>query len=324
MSDKPTIVPRGRRRRQRLARARRRAARAGQGAAPVRLGKDPIAHSRQTDVASGTLLLGLTAGALATHVVFTLGVGAIATAFATERVAVGERIQVQIQSSPPALAPLPVAATEPKPETTVDVAPEAELKREPEPKPVIAKRRRRAKPVKVRPPVPAPAAVPPRRIVGADFASTVKGGGGPSIAVGNALDGHTERAATSPSEVKRHPVEALAEPSTRASPGSRNRVAAIVPTSGVKVVKPRRHRQVIPAYPPLLKAQGIEANVVVEVQIAANGLVKGVEIVAPAKQGEFNSAAKAAALREKFRPATRDGVAIAFRLTFTYRYRINS
>lgn len=310
----------GGRPRRRRARSRRRAARAGQGAAPVRLGQDPIARSRQTDAASGTMLTGLVVGALATHAVFTLGVGAIATAFATERGAAGESIRVQIQSTPTSsvLVPEPTADVESAAPAAAKpvVAKPVVAKPVAKPRPVEATRRRKSRPAaKVQP----SAAPPPRRIVGADFGSTIKGGDGPSIAVGNALDGHTASAAVGPSKAQSRRSDAV--PNTAAV--SRNRVATIVPTNNAKVVKPKRHKQVVPDYPPLLKAQGLEANVVVEVQITANGLVKSVEIVAPAKQREFNAAAKAAALKEKFQPATRNGVAIAFRLTFTYRYRIS-
>ena len=91
----------------------------------------------------------------------------------------------------------------------------------------------------------------------------------------------------------------------------------------MKLVKPKRLQRIKPAYPPTLRAQGIEANVVVKVEVDATGKVTQVEIISPAKESEFNEAAKRAARQEKFSPATKDGKAIPYSISYTYRFRIN-
>ncbi len=72
-----------------------------------------------------------------------------------------------------------------------------------------------------------------------------------------------------------------------------------------------------------MRAQGIEANVVVEVSIDVTGKVKKARIVDGSKYSDMNEQALIAARKETFSPATRDGVAIPFTITYTIRFRLN-
>src|SRR5690606_18220546 len=106
-------------------------------------------------------------------------------------------------------------------------------------------------------------------------------------------------------------------------PTEPNRVATRIPTPGVKLVKPKRSSQVRPNYPPKLRAQGIEANVVVEVRLDAQGAVVEATLVSPCPYEEMNQEALAAARRERFAPAMRDGKAIAYSISYTIRFRLS-
>ncbi len=311
--------------RHRRGRERRRVARAGLGAPVVRLGQDPL---KRHDSASIAQLAALVVGALIAHGALLFGAGMVASAFATEKKpSVAEPVIVRFEAMEPEV---PKAAT-PIQKTAAPTVSENPKVREELSPPIKVKTKARKRRVKRRSvakkpnPVPLQPSTAPRRIVGANLGSTVQGGNGPVIAIGNALDGHSGTAAQAPVPYRR-PAKTQPAPRTKTKPysGRGNRIARALPQKGITLTKPKRSQKVTPTYPPLLKAQGIEANVIVEVEITATGSVQGVAIVAPAKQREFNLAAKAAALKEKFKPATRNGVAVAYRLTFTYRYRISS
>lgn len=120
----------------------------------------------------------------------------------------------------------------------------------------------------------------------------------------------------------RHLVFREAPPRVRASAPGPNRVAAHIPGAKVKLVKPKRISRVEPSYPSILRAQDIEGTVVLRVHINAQGKVTKVDIVAGAKHAAFNESARIAALKECFRPSTKNGVAIPFDITFSSRFRI--
>ena len=235
-----------------------------------------------------------------------LHVAFLVTAFGVSRLgakAVKPREQVAIEvreaqpkeekkPEPPKAEPEP-----PKPERTVvrQVAPKAA---EPEP------------------PKDAPKAPPPR-VVGLSFESTVGegGGDGPAFAVGNTHQGETERIAAAPKKVvNKGPTTVKPTP---------NKIATNVPTAGVVSVPPKAKKSTTPVYPATLKAQGVEADVVVVVTIGVTGKVTKVMILKPSTYPEFNDAAKAAALQDEFEPATRDGVPYETTLKYTIRFRLN-
>ncbi len=308
----------------RRAARRKRLASAGGKSAAVRLGEDPIVRATRLDQRPLWMLPVLIVSAAGLHLLFGVSVGAIAEAFAvSDKEIIDEKIIVEINEitePEPIVEPERVVETEPEPEPEKVVEPEPEPKPEPKPKP-----KPKVKKPKVVEPKPEPepeAPPPPRRVIGLDLGSTVEGGNGPAFAGGNALDGSTASKAVDPNKVKANPGQSTEPVREPTKPGP-NRRATIIPQKGVKLVKPKRKQRVKPKYPPTLKAQGIEANVVVEVEITAKGRVKSVQIISPAKEAAFNKAAKEAALKEVFSPASKNGMTIPFRLTFTYRYRIS-
>jgi periplasmic protein TonB len=158
------------------------------------------------------------------------------------------------------------------------------------------------------PPAKAPAA-PVRRTVGVSMESTVEGGQGPAFAVGASRMGETgDRAALPRAPAEEVPV---------------NRVSTRFADADAPVVPPKRLDPVAPEYPPLLREQGIEADVVVVVSIGVDGRVLDVKVATPAPQPSFNEAAIAAARRERFAPATRAGEAVPYTQRYTIRFRLN-
>jgi periplasmic protein TonB len=235
-----------------------------------------------------------------------LGNGLIGKA-ATERPR--ERMQVRIvpveRKPPPPPPPEEPRLEEPKvvvpaERPPVEAKPKIRPKRPPQavlPDPVSA------------PPAPAPAA-PVRRVVGINMASTVEGGQGPAFAVGTSRMGETADRGVDPKQAP-----------TQEAPV--NRVSTRFADMEAPVVPPRRLAPVTPEYPPLLREQGIEADVVVVVSIGADGQVLKVEVVNPAPQPSFNEAAIASAKRERFAPATRAGEAVPYTQRYTIRFRLN-
>jgi periplasmic protein TonB len=210
-----------------------------------------------------------------------------------ERIAQTVRIQ-RLQEPPPPPLPLPeTRAVEP-----------------PAPPPI---ERARPLPRKAKVPDTSPPAAPPR-VVGLSLESTVEGGGGPGFAVGNTRIGQTAQQATDAREVVQAEPDELAVKS--------NAAATRIPGAGVSYVLPKRKQERKPPYPEVLKSQGIEADVTVMLSLDATGKVVRIKIVTPSPYPEFNEAARTAALAEQFEPATRDGVAIPYTLSFTYRFRL--
>ncbi|MEO1301864.1 MAG: energy transducer TonB [Myxococcota bacterium] len=208
--------------------------------------------------------------------------------------------------------PPPTASAEdrPEPEASPNVSPEpATSKPAPKPKPSKSPTRKTLARAESAELVPPPKPVVP--VVGLSFESTVTGGSGPGFAVGDTRMGQTAATASrSPS------------PDAPRSAGFNER-ATVRPGAGGNLVLPGRLREVDPDYPADLRALGIEANVVVRVDIDRLGAVTAVRLVKRAKDDAFNRAAREAAFRERFSPATVDGSATAYRLSFTYRFRLD-
>jgi protein TonB len=157
---------------------------------------------------------------------------------------------------------------------------------------------------------------PPPRIVGLSLESTVEGGGGPAFAVGNTREGKTAERAVDPKEVPKVGVVPEEAPAP-------NQVASRIPVAGVAYTLPKRMGgELKPDYPPNLKAQGIEADVTVMVSIDQTGKVTNVRVLKPAPYDEFNEAARVAARKQAYEPATKNGQPIPNNLTFTYRFRL--
>jgi periplasmic protein TonB len=172
-------------------------------------------------------------------------------------------------------------------------------------------------------PEPAPAPEPdpvPRRIVGLSLESTVEGNG-PSFATGTSRLGATETRAADPKSAQRAPAPSAA-PGPSPLPGSTQRVASHIPTRDTEFEKPRRLKPNRPEFPAALKAQGIEGDVTVRVDIAASGEVTNVSTVRSSGYPAFDEAARKAAASERFAPAIRDGTPVPFTLSYSYRFRI--
>jgi protein TonB len=160
--------------------------------------------------------------------------------------------------------------------------------------------------------------------VGLNLESTVEGNG-PSFATGTSRLGQTDTRAVDPTRAQRAPAAAPSAPAaapTTATSSAVQRAASHIPTRDTEFEKPKRLQPTRPEFPAALKAQGIEGDVSVKVEIAADGQVTAVSIVKSSGHAEFDAAAKRAAASERFAPAMRDGNAVPFTLTYSYRFRI--
>jgi protein TonB len=240
-------------------------------------------------------------------IVIFLGNALIGSA-ATERPR--ERMHVRIvpldKKPPPPPAPAEEPRVEPKIAVPVEPPPEAKPK-------VRAKRPPQVVPPDLASTPVAPTSAPVRRVVGISMESTVEGGQGPAFAVGSSRMGETGDHGADPKQASRVPTQEVPV----------NRVSTRFADIEAPIVAPRRLAPSVPDYPPLLREQGIEADVVVVVSIGVDGQVLKVEIVTPAAQAAFNEAAIASAKRERYAPATRAGEAVPYIQRYTIRFRLN-
>lgn len=77
-----------------------------------------------------------------------------------------------------------------------------------------------------------------------------------------------------------------------------------------------------PPYPPAMARQEIEGAVVVRVLIGADGRVKAVQQVSAADPSFYTATERQALRYWRFRPATRDGIAVESWRTMTVRFRM--
>lgn len=313
----------------RRAKARRAAQRAravgrvSRGFAPEAVA-DPLRHP----VASGQrwgLRIALLGGAFLMH-------GAVlAVFFAGSSLASGlaakppppPPLQVELRAPPPPKPQLPPVAPEPTPEPEAKPEPKPKPKPKPKPRPKKRRPKPKPKPAELVPPTADPIDAPPapkknekvRRIVGLSLGSTVKGGQGPSFAVGNTRMGRTARQAEDPKAAKRLAPEAA--PTQRA-----NRAATRIPTAA-RTIKPKVKKRALPVYPPQLRAQGVEAQLTVAVIVGASGRVKRAWVVKSSGYPAFDKAALDAAKKTVWSPARRGGRPIDYQLSFQTRFRID-
>lgn len=161
----------------------------------------------------------------------------------------------------------------------------------------------------------------PRRVVGLNLESTVAGNG-PAFAIGTSRLGQTDTQAKDPAQAQAS-LGVQSQPTAASEqPAQAQRLAAHIPTRDTAFEKPKRLAPTRPEYPATLKAQSIEGDVIVQVDIAADGRVTKVGVVRSSGHAAFDAAAKQAAAREHFGPAMRDGNPVAFTLTYSYRFRI--
>jgi len=285
--------------------------------------QDPIVHPVPA-LSSAFTVARLVAIAVALHgLMLVVAFGASALVGKASVYKPPERVQLRIVEQQPE----PEAEPEPEPEPTADLRPEFEQPPEPEPEPEKPPPRVKPK-VEKAPPPAAELPEPPkqrRRVVGLSLESTVVGGAGPAFAVGSTRMGKTRRRADDPEKAKAATGTGGpgSEVGSDSGPVKGNRVASRLPTGNAPIVAPRRLSAPKPVYPPLLKEQGIEGEVVLLATIDARGRVTGVEVVSPAPQPEFNLAAVKAAKRGRWSPATRGGRPMVFSQSYTVRFRIN-
>jgi TonB family protein len=74
-------------------------------------------------------------------------------------------------------------------------------------------------------------------------------------------------------------------------------------------------------YPPEAEKAGVQGNVVLKLTIDKEGNVTAAEVLEPAGHG-FDEAAQAAALKFKFKPATKDGVPFAAKIKYSYAFTL--
>lgn len=281
-----------------------------------RLLPDPL-ERRDSRALSAFAGLRLVIAAVVIHVVVVVGFAFVGHLVGEQRTYhPPERLSVKIVETRP---PPPPVVEEP-PVEPAPVVPEFEPVTPPKAPEVPSKAPAKTQDA----PEPAPTPEPnpaPRRIVGLSLESTVEGNG-PSFATGTSRMGRTETHAVDPAQAQRAPAQQPA-PGASAAPGSGvQRVASHIPTRDTQFEKPKRLKPNRPEFPAELKAQGIEGDVVVRVDIAASGQVTGVTIVRSSGYPAFDAAAKHAAASERFAPALRDGSAVPFTLSYSYRFRI--
>jgi TonB family protein len=74
-------------------------------------------------------------------------------------------------------------------------------------------------------------------------------------------------------------------------------------------------------YPAEAEKAGLQGNVVLKLTVDKEGNVTAADVVEPAGHG-FDEAAQAAALKFKFKPATRDGVPFAVKIKYSYAFTL--
>jgi TonB family protein len=87
------------------------------------------------------------------------------------------------------------------------------------------------------------------------------------------------------------------------------------------IVQPELLEFVNAPYPAEGKELGLEANVLLKLTIDKDGRVTEAEVLEPAGHG-FDEAAREAALRFRFKPATRDGQPIAVKIPYRYSFTL--
>jgi protein TonB len=94
------------------------------------------------------------------------------------------------------------------------------------------------------------------------------------------------------------------------------------PVAGVKFEAPRRKKAMRLSPPPAPKGQRREADIPVRLDLDETGKVVTVKILKESQYPELNEAVRRAAMEEEFTPAMRDGVPIAYSISFAYRFRV--
>jgi periplasmic protein TonB len=197
-------------------------------------------------------------------------------------------VEVEAPKPPPPPRPEPTEVRKPRPRATpkaVAVAKPPEKEETPPPN----------EPAPVKPDKPVPL------VVGISMSSTTTAGDF-TAPTGNTLAGVSPKQAPSPGSEK------LAE-------GPR-----FIPIYEVDT-QPERVTDFVIPYPEDLRKNGIEGEVVMLLSIDAQGNVTKARVLKGPGHG-LNEAAREAALKLKFKPATKRGQKVATDLTYTYRFEL--
>lgn len=292
--------------------------------APERRQRDPLRRDRKSPLRRAARLMVYAGLALVLHAGAVFGITEIGSALGPNEPPGPAAEQVTLRVVDPPRLPAPEIAPEVE-SIEAPAVPEPELPEKvlPRPAPPRGPRQKRepipADPIDTREPPPAAEPAPARRVVGLSMESTVTGGSGPAFAVGNTRMGRTGEVAENPAGVQKLAPSAKGSGSGAAGP---NRTASALPGGSVAITKPRRLSQPALVYPSVLKSQGIEGNVSVMIRIAADGRVLSAKVLKSSGYEQFDTAARAAALKERFAPATRGGEPVEYTLKYTYRFRI--
>lgn len=103
----------------------------------------------------------------------------------------------------------------------------------------------------------------------------------------------------------------------QAAPSPAGGGTAGAPAAPPVIVLPKVDHFIEAVYPPEALEQGLSARVEIEMVVGTDGRVSDLRVKAPAGHG-FDEAALTAAQQLTFQPATRDGVAVAARVTLPY------
>jgi TonB family protein len=259
--------------------------------------RDPLPPLRHGFGWRSAIVVAMLLGSIAAHVVI-LAVGfAIGGSEPGRREKVRQEVKIEVKEKKVEPPPPPVEKP-PEPERKMRTPPK--VVETPEPPPEKK---------------PPPSKAPPR-VVGLSFESTTEGGEGPSFAVGNTREGKTAEKAQAPADVQK-----VAPPVAEVEDTKINKAASRIPVAGVKYENPTCEANK-PVFPETLKAQAIEGDVPVLVSLDETGKVVKVKVLKESPYPEFNEAARKAAFARTCKPATRDGVPIAFSVSFTYRFRL--
>ena len=207
----------------------------------------------------------------------------------------------------------------PKPKVVVQKPPEVKKKPKPKPKPKPKKKRKKRKKRKRKPkpkPKPKPKAQqpqkppkkppkkPPPLITGLTLKSTVKGGKGLAVQVGNTMYGK--------------PKSKLTEPVTdKAAPGARTQEGSPVEV----YTPPRVIRKIIPKYTAEALSEGIEGTITLVVYIDKRGKLTRSRMINKLGFGLDEAAVRTVRLWT-FAPATRGGRPVAGRKTVKVQFVI--
>jgi periplasmic protein TonB len=226
---------------------------------------------------------------------FSLGAHAIAINTLPEALRVTERprrVEMEFYEPPPPPKP-------PEP-------PKEEPPKPPEPKAKPPPVRVEAPPPKVVAPPPPNEPPPPETpqkpvpiVVGISMSSTTAAGGF-AVPVGNTTYGKAPEKITDPSQVKPYAAQKYAPP-------------------GGADTEPVPLEEVRPAYPEEAKANEIEGSVKMKLTIDAEGKVISAVVLSGPGYG-LNETARAAVMKVRFKPATKNGEAVAYSFPFTYTF----